>query len=91
MHFNNYIDHRETRPFGAILLYSRWMACRLRISAPHLPERMIRQFGYTQTIPKHPVVSAPSTLTRGEINVMFDDHASHLVPKKAQSIIVESV
>lgn len=35
MHFNNYVDHRDTRPFDEIMLYSRWLACKSRLISPH--------------------------------------------------------
>lgn len=64
MHFNSYVDHRETRPFDEIVIYSRWLACESRLTAPHFLERVMRQFDYTQIILKHPIVFAPPTLTR---------------------------
>lgn len=45
------------------MLYSRWFACESRLTAPHLPDRVMRKFGYTQTIPKYPIVYAPPDLT----------------------------
>lgn len=47
----------------------------------------MRQFGYTQTISGHPIVSDPPTLTRRHMNDMFDDYESRLIPEEAQSII----
>ncbi|XP_050895966.1 protein MAINTENANCE OF MERISTEMS-like [Lathyrus oleraceus] len=90
MHLNNYVDHREKRPFKEIVIYSGWIACGSRLTALHLPERIMRQFYYTQTIPRHPVVSAPSALTRRQIEDMFDDYESHLVPKEERASIAES-
>lgn len=37
MHFNNYVDHRETQPFDDIVLYSGCLACGSRLTFPHLP------------------------------------------------------
>lgn len=90
MHFNSYVDHRKTRPFDEIVLYFGWLAYGSRLTTPHLPERVIRQFGYTQTILRHLVVSAPSVLTRRQMDDMFDDYESHLVPEEAQSTIAPS-
>ncbi|CAL5198435.1 unnamed protein product [Lathyrus oleraceus] len=42
MHLNNYVYHRETRPFDDIVLYSGWLACGSRLTARHLPERVMR-------------------------------------------------
>lgn len=50
----------------------------------------MRQFGYTQTIPRHLVVSAPPTLTHIQIEDMFDDYESHLVSDEACATIAES-
>ncbi|XP_050890161.1 uncharacterized protein LOC127095527 [Lathyrus oleraceus] len=47
----------------------------------------MRQFGYTQTIPRHHVVSAPPALTYRQINDMFADFESHLVSEETRSII----
>ena len=90
MHFNSYVDHRETRPFDDIVLYSGCLAYGSHLTFPHLLECVIRQFDYTQTIPRHSDVSAPSAMTRKDMNVMFDDHLSHLVSKEARSIIAAS-
>ncbi|KAI5401901.1 hypothetical protein KIW84_066387 [Lathyrus oleraceus] len=93
MHFNSYIDHLHTRPFDEIVLYSGWLACGSdrdfgsRLPAPHLPECVIWQFGYSQTIPKHPVVYAPRAMTRRQIDDIFAEFESHQVPEEAQSII----
>lgn len=38
----------------------------------------------------HPVVSAPPSLTRREMNSIFDDYLSHLVLKEVRSTIIES-
>lgn len=89
-HFNSYVDHRQTRPFDEILLYSIWLACISRLTAPHLLERVIRQFDYTQTILRHHVVSASPALTHRQIKDMFDDYESHMVPDETWATTVES-
>ncbi|CAL5185273.1 unnamed protein product [Lathyrus oleraceus] len=50
----------------------------------------MRNFGDTQTIPRHPIVSVPLALTRRQMDDMFDDYESHMVPEEARSIIVPS-
>ncbi|XP_050888879.1 uncharacterized protein LOC127094051 [Lathyrus oleraceus] len=90
MHFNNYVYHRETRPFDEIVIYYGWLACGSCLIAPHLPERVMRKFGYTQIIPIHPVVSAPPAMTHIQINYMFDDFESHLVLEETQATIAKS-
>lgn len=90
MHFNTYVNHRETRPFDDIVLYSWGLACGSRLTFSFLPERVMRQFGYTQTIHIHHIVSVPPAMTRRDMNDMFDDYLSHMVTKETQSTIVES-
>lgn len=90
MHFNTYVDHRVTRPFDNIVLYSGWLACGSRLTFPHLPECVMRQFGYTHTILRHTIVYAPSAMIRRDMCAMFDDYLSHLVLEEARSTIAES-
>lgn len=63
MHFNSYVDHCHTRPFEKIMLYSRCLTCGPCPTAHHLPERAMRQFGYTQSIRRQHVVYVPPSLT----------------------------
>ncbi|MCI63391.1 serine/threonine-protein phosphatase 7 long form-like protein, partial [Trifolium medium] len=44
-------EHRDVSPFQDIALYSGWIRCR-PIKVRYLPERVLRQFGYVQTIPR---------------------------------------
>lgn len=90
IHFNTYVDHRETRPFDDIVLYSGWLASSSRLTFPHLPEHVMRQSGYTQTILRHHVIFVSSTMTRKDMDVMFDDYLSHPVPEEARGTIAES-
>lgn len=71
MHFNNYVDYRETWPFDEIMLYSGWLACGSRLTAPHLHECVMCQFSYTQTILRDHVVFAPPALTHRQMDDMF--------------------
>ncbi|XP_050920270.1 uncharacterized protein LOC127137907 [Lathyrus oleraceus] len=72
------------------MFYSGWLAGGSCLIFPHLPERIIRNFGYTQTILKHSAIFAPPTMMRREMNAMFDDYLSHLVPKEAHNTITKS-
>jgi len=56
-----YRDHCQARPFDRVSLYSGWLRYRDRM-VRYLSERVLRQFGRVQTIPIHPVQSAPSDL-----------------------------
>ncbi|MCI39125.1 serine/threonine-protein phosphatase 7 long form-like protein, partial [Trifolium medium] len=48
-----YGQHRDARPLQDVCFYSCRLRCRHFI-ALHLPERVFRQFGFTQTIPRLP-------------------------------------
>src|ERR1051325_6157071 len=50
-------------------------------------ERVIRQFGFTQTIPRNPNVCAPPTVKMRDMDDLFDDFENHLVPEKARSTV----
>ena len=59
-----YDDHRIARPFEMISLFSgfiKWGSVMHR----HLPERVLRQYGFVQRIPSHP---SRSTLTVEEMD-----------------------
>lgn len=90
MHFNSYVDHREMRPFDDIVLYSGCLASGSSLTFPHLPDHVMRQFDYTHIIPIRPIVSYPLAMTHRDMDVMFDDYLSHLIPEEAQSTIAES-
>lgn len=47
MHFNNYVDHCQTRQFDEIMLCFGWLASGSRLIAPHLSKHVMRKFGYT--------------------------------------------
>jgi hypothetical protein len=65
-----YAKHREACPFERVNLYTGWLKfdnCMVR----YLPERVLRQFGYVQTVPRHPCESAPPRETLGDITLCF--------------------
>jgi len=63
-----YTEHCEACPFERVNLYSRWL-----IYGPHmmsyLLERVLCQFGYVHTVPRHPCESAPPQDTLGDITL----------------------
>lgn len=87
IHFQAYIDHRETRLFDNISFYSGRLACGSRLVYPNLYERVMRQFDCMLFVPKDPSDYAISAMTHKDIYAMYDDFVNHLVPDKAQSII----
>ncbi|MCI33353.1 hypothetical protein A2U01_0054570, partial [Trifolium medium] len=58
---------RDARPLQDICFYSGWLRCG-HLIAMHLLEWVLRQFGYTQTIPRLPSQSANSVPNRDQIS-----------------------
>lgn len=73
------IDHRQTRPFDDIAFYPRWLTLRSGMMYPHLPECVIRQFGYMKFVPTDPSHSPPSTMVHKDVDVMCDGYLNLLV------------
>jgi len=65
-----YGDHHQARPFERVSLYSGWLRYGDRM-VRYLPERVLHQFGRVQTIPIHPVQSAPPHINSAEITNRF--------------------
>ncbi|GAU22781.1 hypothetical protein TSUD_142200 [Trifolium subterraneum] len=75
--FCPYEDHRETRPFEDISWYTGWIMCGSAMICPYLPERVLRQYGHVQSIPRHPDVSAKAGMNRFSIAQTFSDYMTH--------------
>jgi len=65
-----YEKHHQARPFEQVSLYSGWLRCGDRMMR-YLPERVLRRFGWVQTIPRYPVESAPTGVNYAEITNRF--------------------
>ncbi|KAK2445718.1 protein MAIN-LIKE [Trifolium repens] len=65
--YTPYTAHRQVRPLIDECWFSGWLRCGGDTST-HLPERVLRQFGYVQTIPRPPAAAAPSSLTVDKID-----------------------
>ncbi|GAU26320.1 hypothetical protein TSUD_56180 [Trifolium subterraneum] len=72
--FRPFEDHRHIRPFEDIFWYSGWIMCGSAMICPYLPERILRQFGHVQSIPRHPDESAKAGLNRFTIAEAFADY-----------------
>ncbi|KAL5141294.1 Protein MAIN-LIKE 1 [Glycine soja] len=71
-----YGEHREVRDFHVRSCYSgllRWGP----VAVYYRPERVVRQFGYTQTIPAPPV---DSWVSYDDIHDMWMHYEDHIVP-----------
>ncbi|XP_058782441.1 uncharacterized protein LOC131656893 [Vicia villosa] len=80
--YDCYADHRETVSWDDIALYSGWLAVSSTIIVHYLSERIMRQFGYQQTIPRDPIVSVPIAMTRRQLDDVFADWEHHMVLNK---------
>ncbi|MCI01603.1 serine/threonine-protein phosphatase 7 long form-like protein, partial [Trifolium medium] len=68
--FTPYDAHRGQRPLIDACWFSGWLRSG-SVKGRHLPERVLRQFGYVQGIPRDPAASAPSGLTMDQIDDAF--------------------
>ena len=65
-----YVEHRVSCPFERVSLYLGWLRYGNHM-VKYLSERVLHQFGYVQTVPRHPLESAPPKQTLGEITLRF--------------------
>lgn len=63
---------------------------RVTLMAPNLPERVMRQFGYMQSIPRDPFVTPPPNVKHRDTDAIFYDHVNHPVLYEAHSTIIEN-
>jgi hypothetical protein len=66
-----YEDHRQSRPFQDCSWYSGWIMCGSAMICRHLPERVLRQYGHVQSIPRAPDVAAKAGMNRFTIDEAF--------------------
>jgi len=86
-----YGDHLQARPFERVSLYSGWLRYGDHM-VRYLPERVLRQFGRVQTIPRHPVESAPPLTNLAEISLRFQHALDHaLTPEQLRHRAVHGV
>jgi hypothetical protein len=73
-----YGEHRHACPFERVSLYFGWLRYGKR-KVRYLPERVLRQFGYLQTVPRHPHESAPPQATLVDITYRFQHQLDHVL------------
>jgi hypothetical protein len=49
-----YEENREIQGFEEVFWYSGWIMCGVRRVYCHMPERVLRLYGYVQTVLRHP-------------------------------------
>ena len=70
-----YEEHREIQGFEEVFWYSGWIMCGVRRVYRHLPERVLRQYRYVQSVPRHPTDVVE--LTPPQIVQTFVDFRTH--------------
>ncbi|XP_073225403.1 uncharacterized protein [Cicer arietinum] len=73
-----YKEHRLRRPFEDVCLFRGWIRWGPKMYA-HLPDRVLRQYGHVQTIPRSPLEIIGQTTTLEEIDIIFTQYALHVV------------
>ncbi len=73
-----YDEHRAERPFEEASLFRGWIRWGPKMYA-HLPDRVLRQYGYVQTIPSSPADVTGVTTTPQQMDIAFMQYVVHLV------------
>ncbi|XP_052730107.1 protein MAIN-LIKE 1-like [Vigna angularis] len=69
-----YESHRESRPFYGVCMFSGWIRIGETLCR-HFPERVLRQFGFQQSIPRDPpVVADADILATDDVWLHYRDH-----------------
>lgn len=83
-----YEEHRSHRELDVRALYSGYIRTPIRTAVrPHLPERVMRQFGYVQPIPRHPSVVMGMSSAAEVVDAAYQDYEPHLIPGGVPSIV----
>jgi hypothetical protein len=88
--YTPYTAHRQVRPLIDECWFSGWLRCGGDTST-HLPERVLRQFGYVQTIPRPPAAAAPSGLALDKIDQVFmEEMEERLIDEEMRGAAVDN-
>lgn len=80
--FCPYDAHRGTRPFEEVAWFSGWIRASHEKVYRYLPERVKRQFGYVQDIPRHPESAAPSNPTLNVVDGRFLNYEQFVISEE---------
>lgn len=77
-----YEAHRSVRPQDARALFSGYIRTPYGPAVrPHLPERVLWQFGSVQTVPRHPSVVMERSPGAEDVDAAFAAYEQYLVPE----------
>ena len=79
INFYTYDSHRDSHPPEDIIWFSGWIMCGVSCYRPHLPERVLRQFGLVQNVPRHPAIGAPCTFSIYQMEQAFQNYNMHMI------------
>ena len=75
-----YKHRRDVTPFQDMCWYFRWIMAEKQKMVRHLPERVLRQYGYVQTVPRPPTTIMP--LSPADVAIAFLEFALHVVAQQ---------
>ena len=75
-----YEHRRDVTPFQDVCWYSEWIMARKQKMVRHLPEWVLRKYGYVQTVPRPPTTIMP--LAPPDVVVAFLEFALHVVAQQ---------
>jgi hypothetical protein len=73
-----YAEYHVICLFEQVSLYYGWLRYGTR-KVRYLLERVLRQFGYTQTIPRSPLESAPVEMALSETSYRYAHNVDHVL------------
>jgi len=75
-----YEHRRDVTPFQDMCWYSGWIMAGKQKMVRHLPERVVRQYGYVQKVPRPPTTIMPFALA--DVAAAFLEFSLHVVPQQ---------
>jgi len=75
-----YKTRRDVTLFQDLCLYSRWILADKARICRHLPERVLRQYCYVQTVPRAPTMNGP--LEPKEVVMTFMEFVVHVLSQQ---------